>query len=89
MPQKSLRASSQATAMPNGSDTKVATSAMRSDSSTAVHSSGVRLNTGGAASPPLQGEGGERSEAGWVVLDAQITATRRPSAATSPLAGGA
>ena len=30
---------------PNGSATKVATSAMRSDSSTAVHSSGVRLNT--------------------------------------------
>ena len=30
--------------MPNGSDTSVATTAMRSDSSTAVHSSGVRLN---------------------------------------------
>ena len=29
--------------MPNGSDTTVATTAIRSDSSTAVHSSGVRL----------------------------------------------
>src|SRR5205814_1775670 len=42
--QNSLRASSQAMASPNGSATSVATKAMRSDSSTAVHSSGVRLN---------------------------------------------
>ena len=41
---ESLRASSHAIAMPNGSDTTVATSAIRSDSSTAVHSSGVRSN---------------------------------------------
>ena len=54
MPQKSLRASSQATAMPNGSDTTVATTAMRSDSSTAVHSSGVRSNTHAV---PLDGAG--------------------------------
>src|SRR5437588_618231 len=33
-------------AMPNGSDITVATMAIRSDNSTAVHSSGVRLNTG-------------------------------------------
>ena len=42
LPQKSLRASSQAIAMPNGSATTVATTAIRSDSGTAVHSSGVR-----------------------------------------------
>jgi hypothetical protein len=45
-----LRASSQAMASPNGSATAVATSAIRSDSSTAVHSSGVRLNIRGSAS---------------------------------------
>src|SRR5947207_11857854 len=45
LPQKSLRASNQAIAMPNGSATTVATTAMRSESSTAVHSSGVRENT--------------------------------------------
>src|SRR5258708_11327557 len=44
LPQKLLRASTHATAMPNGSATTVATTAMRSESSTAVHSSGVREN---------------------------------------------
>ena len=42
LPQKFLRASSHATAMPNGSATAVATIAMRSESWIAVHSSGVR-----------------------------------------------
>src|SRR5262245_49567726 len=56
LPQNSLRASSQAMASPNGSATAVATSAMRSDSSTAVHSSGVRLNIRGTA-PAMPGGG--------------------------------
>ena len=45
LPQKSLRASSHATAMPNGSATTVATTAIRSERRIAVHSSGVRENT--------------------------------------------
>ena len=45
LPQKSLRASSHATAMPNGSATTVATIAIRSDRRIAIHSSGVRSNT--------------------------------------------
>src|SRR5262245_7973091 len=67
LPQKFLRASSQAIAMPNGNATTVATPAMRSESRTAVHSSGVRESTGlgvgklghagGVLPPPLAGEG--------------------------------
>ena len=53
LPQKSLRASSQATAMPNGSATTVATSAIRSDRWIAIHSSGVRSNTRLAIGRPL------------------------------------
>ena len=45
LPQKSLRASSVAMAMPKGSDTSVATTAMRSDSATAVQSWGESSNT--------------------------------------------
>ena len=45
LPQKSLRASSLAMAMPNGSATTVATTAMRSDSATAVHSWRRRART--------------------------------------------
>src|SRR5258708_33824011 len=44
LPQKLLRASTHAIAIPNGNATTVATTAMRSESSTAVHSSGVREN---------------------------------------------
>src|ERR1700722_1533027 len=45
LPQNCLRASSQPSAMPNGSAQTVATIEMRRDSSTAVHSSGVRPST--------------------------------------------
>src|SRR5690348_8286464 len=44
LPQKFLRASTQATVTPNGSATAVATIAIRNDRRTAVHSSGVRSN---------------------------------------------
>src|SRR5271168_4895583 len=45
LPQKSVRASNQPMATPNGSANTVATIETRSDSSTAIHSSGDRLNT--------------------------------------------
>src|ERR1700722_14435670 len=45
LPQNCLRASSQPSAMPNGSAQTVATIEMRKDSATAVHSSGVRPST--------------------------------------------
>src|SRR5690348_10093787 len=66
LPQKFLRASSHAIAMPNGSATTVATTAMRSDSSIAVHSSGVRSSTAqplASPSRPLAGRVERRSEA--------------------------
>src|ERR1700729_1113689 len=44
LPQNCLRASSQPIASPNGSAQAVATTPMRSDSSTAVHSAGERPN---------------------------------------------
>src|SRR5580704_18250406 len=54
LPQKFVRASSQPMPMPNGSANAVATTAIRNDSATAVHSAGVRSNT--LLNPPLQGE---------------------------------
>ncbi len=45
LPQKFARASSQPMAMPNGSAHAVATTAIRNDSATAVHSAGVRSST--------------------------------------------
>ena len=57
LPQKFVRASSQPMAMPNGSAHAVATTAMRSDSATAVHSAGVRSSTACLSSVPAHDVG--------------------------------